>query len=160
MPLFETPKLSPGRSAEWIKTAKPIFHSPKFWEDCWLRFNIMPVPILSERTFFDMTILAARRASSRKHFEELLGEEMEKKRRETRQCFKDVAFGCIYPDGRSLATATRDAALGVCQTGSLEHMQHFLGGIIFGWISMRYASLSRRISSTARHTQGRGAGVG
>ncbi|KAH0430368.1 hypothetical protein CcaCcLH18_07880 [Colletotrichum camelliae] len=134
MPAFEPPQMTYKKEKAWIHTAKPGFRNPKIlWNDYWQRFNTMAVPILDEDAFFADAIAAARCAENREHLEELLAKKHAERRRDLENVVHDIALSTICLQQQYPSTHTRDAALKIGQTGSLDSFIQFVCGVVFGW---------------------------
>ncbi|GJC90447.1 hypothetical protein ColLi_13285 [Colletotrichum liriopes] len=134
MPAFEPPQMTYKKEKAWIHTAKPGFRNPKIlWNDYWQRFNTMAVPILDEDAFFADAIAAANCAENREHLEELLAKKHAERRRDLENVVRDIALSSISLQQQYPSTHTRDAALKIGQTGSLDSFIQFVCGVVFGW---------------------------
>ncbi|KAK2006153.1 hypothetical protein LZ32DRAFT_611518 [Colletotrichum eremochloae] len=136
MPAFQPPGMTYEKNKAWRRIAKPDFSNPKMiWGDYWRRFNTITVPLLDEDAYFADVMAAAKHAENRGHLEELLAEKHEERRRDLDKAIRDIALSSIYFRQHSSSRTTRDAALKIGQTGSMDSFIQFVCGVIFGWSS-------------------------
>ncbi|KAK2055569.1 hypothetical protein LY76DRAFT_595926 [Colletotrichum caudatum] len=136
MPAFQPPGMTYEKNKAWRRIAKPDFSNPKMiWGDYWRRFNTITVPLLDEDAYFADVMAAAKHAEDRGHLEELLAEKHEERRRDLDNAIRDIALSSIYFRQHCSSTTTRDAALKIGQTGSMDSFIQFVCGIMFGWSS-------------------------
>ncbi|KXH64143.1 hypothetical protein CNYM01_13530 [Colletotrichum nymphaeae SA-01] len=134
MPAFQPPKMTYEKNKAWRRIAKPDFHNTKMiWGDYWRRYNTITVPLLDEDAYFADVIAAAKHAENRGHLEELLAAKYEERRRDLDIFIRDIALSSITSRKHILSTNTRDAALKIGQTGSMDSFIQFVCGVIFGW---------------------------
>ncbi|KAK1659891.1 hypothetical protein BDP55DRAFT_562151, partial [Colletotrichum godetiae] len=134
MPAFQPPKMTYEKNKAWRRIAKPDFHNPKMiWGDYWRRFNTIAVPLLDEDAYFADIMAAAKHAENRGHLEELLAAKHEERRRDLDNFVRDIALSSINFRQHFSSTSTRDAALKIGQTGSMDSFIQFVCGVVFGW---------------------------
>ncbi|KXH59540.1 hypothetical protein CSAL01_06629 [Colletotrichum salicis] len=122
------------KNKAWRRIAKPDFHNPKMiWGDYWRRFNTIAVPLLDEDAYFADVMTAAKQAENRGHLEELLAAKHEERRRDLDSFVRDIALSSINFRQHFSSTNTRDAALKIGQTGSMDSFIQFVCGVVFGW---------------------------
>ncbi|KAK0367562.1 hypothetical protein CLIM01_15081 [Colletotrichum limetticola] len=157
MPAFQPPKMTYEKNKAWRRIAKPDFHDPKMiWGDYWRRFNTIAVPLLDEDTYFADIIAAAKHAENRGHLEELLAAKHEERRRDLDNFIRDIALSSITSRQHFLSTNTRDAALKIGQTGSMDSFIQFVCGVIFGWSRAEHKQLMRVTTAGDTSTVGNG----
>ncbi|KAK1470235.1 hypothetical protein CTAM01_16899 [Colletotrichum tamarilloi] len=157
MPAFQPPKMTYEKNKAWRRIAKPDFHDPKMiWGDYWRRFNTIAVPLLDEDAYFADIIAAAKHAENRGHLEELLAAKHEERRRDLDNFIRDIALSSITSRKHFLSTNTRDAALKIGQTGSMDSFIQFVCGVIFGWSMAEDKQLMRVTTAGDTSTVGNG----
>ncbi|KAI3558864.1 hypothetical protein CABS02_00904 [Colletotrichum abscissum] len=157
MPAFQPPKMTYEKNKAWRRIAKADFHDPKMiWGDYWRRFNTIAVPLLDEDAYFADIIAAAKHAENRGHLEELLAAKHEERRRDLDNFIRDIALSSITSRQHFLSTNTRDAALKIGQTGSMDSFIQFVCGVIFGWSRAEDKQLMRVTTAGDTSTVGNG----
>ncbi|KAL4405116.1 hypothetical protein CABS03_13298 [Colletotrichum abscissum] len=157
MPAFQPPKMTYEKNKAWRRIAKPDFHNPKMiWGDYWRRFNTIAVPLLDEDAYFADVMAAAKHAENRGHLEELLAAKHEERRRDLDSFVRDIALSSINFRQHFSSTSTRDAALKIGQTGSMDSFIQFVYGVIFGWSRAEDKQLMRLTTAGDTSTVGNG----
>ncbi|KAK0367951.1 hypothetical protein CLIM01_14692 [Colletotrichum limetticola] len=126
------------------------------WGDYWRRFNTIAVPLLDEDAYFADVMAAAKHAENRGHLEELLAAKHEERRRDLDSFVRDIALSSINFRQHFSSTSTRDAALKIGQTGSMDSFIQFVYGVIFGWSRAEDKQLMRLTTAGDTSTVGNG----